>query len=163
VNNRRTVQELPAASVSNLRWALNGVAGKMDLEEDILFLYLTSHGSPHLVSVYFPELALNNLEDRALKDMLDHAGIKWRVLVVSACYSGSFIDTLKDDRTLIITAAAANKTSFGCSDETDWTYFGDAYINTALRGDRSFIAAFEHARAIIAEKESAGQLTPSEP
>jgi Peptidase C13 family len=31
------------------------------------------------------------------------------VLVVSACYSGSFIDTLKDDHTLIITAAAANR------------------------------------------------------
>jgi hypothetical protein len=163
VNNPHTAEELPAASVSNLRWALDGVAGEMDLEKDILFLYLTSHGSPHLVSVNFPELALNDLSDRALKDMLDHAGIKWRVLVVSACYSGSFIDALKDDRTLIITAAAANKTSFGCSDETDWTYFGDAYINTALRDNRSFIAAFEHARTIISGKETAEELTPSEP
>jgi hypothetical protein len=163
VNNPRTVEELPAASVSNLRWAINGVARRMDRDNDVLFLYLTSHGSPHLVSVQFPELALNDLEDRTLRDMLDRAGIKWRVVVVSACYSGSMMDALKDDRTLIVTAAAADKTSFGCGDENDWTYFGDAYVNMALRRESSFIAAFERARAIIASRESAERLTPSEP
>ena len=95
--------------------------------------------------------------------MLDKAGITWRVLVVSASYSGSMIDTLADDHTLVITAAAADKTSFGCSDENDWTYFGDAYINTALRDDRSFIAAFERARSIIEAREQEERLTPSAP
>jgi hypothetical protein len=64
---------------------------------------------------------------------------------------------------LVITAAAADKTSFGCADENDFTYFGDAYVNTALRQDRSFVAAFDAARAIIADREEADDLTPSDP
>jgi len=84
-------------------------------------------------------------------------------VVISACHSGSFIDALKDERTLILTASAADKTSFGCSNENDFTYFGDAYINTALRQDRSFVAAFDRAKDIIARREAAENLTPSEP
>lgn len=163
VNNPRTVEQTPIASISNLRQVLAGVAAKMNLADDILFLFLTSHGSPHRFSVNFPALALDDLSDRELKDMLDRSGIKWRIVVISACYSGSFIDALKDERTLILTAAAADKTSFGCSNENDFTYFGDAYINTALRQDRSFVAAFDRAKDIIARREAAENLTPSEP
>jgi peptidase C13-like protein len=163
VNNPATVTELPIASVANLKAALAGIAGKMNVEEDVLFLYLTSHGSKHVFSTYFPQLGLADLGDRELKAMLDRSGIKWRVVVISACHSGSFIDALKDDRTLILTAAAAEKTSFGCSNENDFTYFGDAYINTALRHTLSFVAAFDQARDIILARERAEKLVPSQP
>jgi hypothetical protein len=163
VNNPSTVGRMPVASVSNLRAALAGIAGKMNVDRDILFLFLTSHGSPHLFSVNFPALDLDDLTDRELRHMLDRSGIKWRVVVISACHSGSFIDALKDERTLILTAAAADRTSFGCASENDFTYFGDAYINTALRQGRSFVAAFDRAKGIIAEREAAEQLVPSQP
>jgi hypothetical protein len=162
-NNPSTLADLPVASVSNLRAALDGVAKKMNVDEDILFLFLTSHGSQHVFSVYFPELALDDLGDRELRQMLDAAGIKWRVIVISACYSGSFIDALKSDDTLVLTAASADRASFGCSSENDFTYFGDAYLNEALRQDRSFITAFEHARAAIVKRETKENLTPSQP
>jgi hypothetical protein len=163
VNNPQTVDELPIASVSNLALALAGIAKRMDVEKDVLFLYLTSHGARHVFSVSFPELLLGDLGDRQLKTMLDRSGIKWRVLVISACYSGSFIDALKDDHTLIATAASKDRTSFGCGTESAFTYFGDAYINTALREDRSFISAFYRARAAVALREQQEGLTPSEP
>lgn len=163
VNNPQTVDELPIASVSNLELALAGIAKRMDVEKDILFLYLTSHGARHVFSVSFPELALGDLGDRQLKTMLDRSGIKWRILVISACYSGSFIDALKDDHTLIATAASKDRTSFGCGTESEFTYFGDAYINTALREDRSFISAFYRARAAVALREQEEGLKPSEP
>jgi hypothetical protein len=163
VNNPRTVSELPVASVSNLQQALIGIAKRMNVQKDVLFLYLTSHGSSHLFSVSFPELALDGLSDRKLKSMLDRSGIKWRVVVISACYSGSFIEALKDDHTLIVTAAAEDRTSFGCASENDFTYFGDAYINTALRQDRSFISAFDRARDAVGAREQEEELTPSEP
>src|SRR5258708_2306947 len=163
VNNPSTVERTPVASISNLHYALAGIARKMNVDRDILFLFLTSHGSEHRFSVRFPALALDDLSDRTLEDMLERSGIKWRIVVISACHSGSFIDALKDERTLILTAAAADKTSFGCSNENDFTYFGDAYINTALRQDRSFVAAFDRAKDIIARREAAENLTPSEP
>ena len=163
VNNVSTLDMLPLASVTNLRLALDGVAGKMSLDKDVLFLFLTSHGSRNWLAVSFPPLGLEDLSARELRRMLDGSGIRWRVIVISACYSGSFIDALKDKRTLIMTAASRNRTSFGCSNENDFTYFGDAYFNQALRHDSSFIAAFEEARRLIAAREREEQLTPSEP
>jgi hypothetical protein len=163
VNNPRTVRELPVASSANLQAALDGVARKMNVEQDILFLYLTSHGAKHVFAVRFPELGLADLSDTELRAILDRSGIKWRVVVISACHSGSFIDALKNEHTLILTAAAADRTSFGCSNENDFTYFGDAYINTALRRELSFVTAFEQARQSIVAREKAEHLTPSQP
>jgi hypothetical protein len=129
----------------------------------VLFLFLTSHGAPDLLAVSFPPHRLLNLTPRQLRAMLDAAAIRWRVIVVSACYSGSFIDALKDARTLVITAAARDRSSFGCSSENDFTYFGDAYFNQALRHGGSFIAAFALARRLIAAREAREGLKPSRP
>ena len=67
--------------------------------------------------------------------MLDDAGIRNRVIVVSSCYSGTFVDALRDDDTLVMTASAKDRNSFGCSNEADFTYFGKAYFDEALRVD----------------------------
>jgi Peptidase C13 family len=163
INHADTVDTVPVASVSNLKRLLPEIAARMNKDEDILFFFLTSHGSPGDPSVDFFPLQLNDLHADELDRMLDESGIKWRVIVVSACYSGSFIEPLKDDNSLIITAARADRTSFGCSNENEYTYFGDAYFNQALRQQRDFIAAFEQARKTIAARESAEDLTPSEP
>ncbi len=53
-----------------------------------------------------PPLELAPLTAPALRSLLDAPGIKWRIVVVSACYSGGFIDALQDDYTLVLTAAA---------------------------------------------------------
>jgi hypothetical protein len=163
VNNRGTADHLPLASDGNLRLALDAVAAKMNPEKDVLFLFLTSHGAENDFAVSFPPLKLEDLSPRELRLMLDGAGIRWRVIVISACYSGSFIDALKDRQSLIITAAARNRSSFGCSSENDWTYFGDAYFNRALRHGSSFIAAFDEAQRLIAAREHQEELTPSRP
>src|SRR5207344_2149888 len=111
------------------------VAEVMDPDEDILFLFLTSHGSKdHHFTLEFGRMAFKTLDPPTLRRLLDESGIKRRVIVVSACYSGGFIDALKDDNSLVITAAAADRSSFGCSDKADFTYFGKAYFDEALRG-----------------------------
>lgn len=163
INNRATVKETPLANGHNLWHALRDIGERIDRDEDVVFLFLTSHGAQNLLSVDFWPLQPDNLVPDDLRTMFDKAGIKWRVIVVSACYSGSFIDELRDDNTLIITAAHADKTSFGCSNENEFTYFGRAYFDQALRGTFSFIDAFEKASYIIAERERAELLTPSEP
>jgi hypothetical protein len=162
VNNIATLESLPVASVSNLEAALGMIGERMDPDEDVMFLYLTSHGSPDpFLAVEFWPLGLKQLTPNMLKGMLDRAGIKWRVVVVSACYSGGFIDPLKDDHTLILTAARADRTSFGCANENQYTEFGDAYFNHQLRHESSFIEAFARARAAIEDKERAEGRTPS--
>ena len=77
-------------------------------------------------------LPLRDLTGEALADALRASGIKWRVIVISACHSGAFIESLKDPYTMVITAAAPDRTSFGCSDDRDLTYFGEAFFRDSL-------------------------------
>ena len=164
INNPATVGESPIASSTSLRLALKRVAEVMDRDEDILFLFITSHGSKeHGASFDFYPMRLKPLEPARLKELLDEAGIRRRVVVVSACYSGSFVDALKDDGTLAIAASAADRNSFGCSNDADFTYFGKAYFDEALRHTYSFSEAFDIAKTAIAERERKESLRSSDP
>ena len=163
VNNRQTIDSLPLANVSNLRLVLNGLAERMNREDDILFLFLTSHGSENTLSTRFWPLRHNDLGAANLRSVLDEAGIGWRVIVISACYSGSFVDELRSERTLVITASRDDRSSFGCSNEADMTFFGRALIDEALRKTRSFTTAYDLAVESVAAREKAEELTPSEP
>lgn len=163
INNAATVDTVPLANSHNLLAALDQVAARMDREEDVLFLFLTTHGKPGILAVNFDPLQLNNLTAPDLRSLLDRAEIKWRVIVVSACYSGSFIDVLKTENTLIVTAARKDRVSFGCSHENDFTYFGRAYFDQALRKTYSFIDAFGDARKIVNTWEVDEELKPSLP
>lgn len=164
INNPNTMLDTPFATVSNLRATLSAIGDLIDQDQDVVMIYLSSHGTKdHKLTISFPPLQLESLSPQALKEMLDDAGIKWRIIVVSACYSGGFIDPLKDEHSLIITAAAADRTSFGCGTESAATYFGDAMFQHALRFEDSFVKAFEDAKKLIAERERAEKRTPSNP
>jgi hypothetical protein len=164
INNPNTMLDTPFATVSNLRATLSEIGDIINPDQDVVMVYLSSHGSrDHKLSIEFPPLQLDALSPQELKSMLDDAGIKWRIIVVSACYSGGFIEPLKDDRTLIITASAADRTSFGCGTESSATYFGDAMFQHALRFEDSFLKAFDDAKKIIADRERAEKRQPSNP
>jgi hypothetical protein len=161
INNPRTVLDEPLATVSNLRETLKAIGGGIDPDDDVVMLYLEGHGSAdRKLAAEFPPLELDALTPESLRDMLDDAGIKWRIIVVSACYSGGWIEPLKDEHTLIMTASAANRRSFGCGTGSDATYFGDALFQHALRFEDSFVKAFEQARERIAERERTEHVSP---
>ncbi len=154
INDRRSLDDQPLASASALGYALKGVASRMDIDRDILFLALSSHGSDEpLLSVTNGSLPLRQLSGELLARALRESGIKWKVIVISACHAGAFIEPLKDEHTILLTAAAADRTSFGCSDDRDLTYFGEAFYRDALPTASSLRDAFDKAKALIAERE----------
>jgi len=164
INNASIVHKNPIASVINLKVALEIISQKMNVEEDILFLYLTSHGSQdHTISVRLGGVTLGNLSSKTLAKILKESGIKWKVVVISACYSGGFIDQLKDDTSMIITSARADRSSFGCSDDAEFTYFGRAFLQQALDRSTSFADAFIKAKEIVSDWEARDHFIPSEP
>ncbi len=164
LNDRRDLESRPLASPTALRYALHGIAEKMDVERDVLFLSLSSHGSPDAtISVSNGSLPLNDLGAEDLAADLQEAGIKWRVIVVSACYSGTFVAPLKNPQTVVITASSADRTSFGCSDDRDLTYFGEAFYRDALPKATSLRNAFEMARDEIKRREQDEAITASRP
>jgi hypothetical protein len=164
VNDQRDLESRPLASVTALRLALADIGKRMDREHDVLILVISSHGSSEpLISVSNGGIPLGDLTGKDLKEALDQAGIRWRVVIISACHAGAFIPYLRDERSIVITAAAADRTSFGCSNDRDLTNFGEAFIRDALPGSSSIRAAFETAQASIAAREHAEGLTPSMP
>lgn len=164
VNSPRTLDRHPLATAGNLRAALQGLATRMDPAEDVLLLFLTSHGSEdHRLAVDLPPVPLRPLDPRLLREALDASGIRWRVVVVSSCYSGGFVDALRDPHTLVITAARADRTSFGCGSDARITWFGRAFLAEGLNATVDFEHAFALASRRIREWELRDGETPSVP
>ncbi|TCB37608.1 peptidase C13 family protein [Acinetobacter sp. ANC 4910] len=163
VNNPATRTEIPIASRTSMELALKRIGQQMNRESDVLFLYMTSHGLQNEFEMENAPLDLAQVDPKWLRDALDRSGIRWRVIVISACYSGSFVSALQNDNTLIITASAADRASFGCSNEADYTYFGRAFFDQAMREQHSMKDAFAQAKDTVAQWETAQGFDPSEP
>ena len=163
VNHRSAVHEVPLASVTNLEIVLARLGRLMRPEKDTLILFVTTHGLENLLAVQFKPLPLNSLTPQRLAGMLDRAGIRNRVIIISACHSGSFIPALRTPTSLVMTAARADRASFGCDNSSDWTFFGNALFEHALRKTRSLVAAFAEASRIVAKWEKEEKFTPSLP
>jgi hypothetical protein len=153
--NTKTGGEVTIASI-------DAAAEHMDRENDVLFLILTSHGSPAGVAVQGRGRE-EILSPVLLARILNHTGVRHRVVVISACYSGVFLNPLANDDTLVITAADADHSSFGCRDKVKWTYFGDAFFNQALRHTADLRSAFAEARNLVSLREMRFGLFPSNP
>ncbi|MDR2875539.1 MAG: hypothetical protein LBV44_06385 [Methylobacillus sp.] len=155
VNSRSSAEHLPLATSRSIAQSLQTLAEKMNRERDFLFVYITSHGSrTHELALGLNGLVLPYLSAQKLADMLKASGIRNQIIVISACYSGGFVPPLQGERTWVITAASADRTSFGCDDERDFTYFGDALFKQALPTALTLSVAFQQADQLVGEWET---------
>jgi hypothetical protein len=163
-NNPASLTTRPLADWSNLETALDAVAAKMDPKQDILLLHLTTHGSEdHTLLVDMDPLPLDQIGARDLPGILGEHPFKYKVVVVNACYSGGFIPPLRGPGTMIITAARADRSSFGCGEQSQLTWFGHAFLVDALNRTGDFTRAFRMARKEVAQWEKRDGYVPSEP
>lgn len=163
VNHQETMQKFPLADPRNFAAAVRAVAKVMNKDDDILLLLMTSHGEPTGFGLRLPNGATSELPAQDVAATLDNAGIKNRIVIVSACFSGTFVPPLANDNTIVLTAADAKSTSFGCAPERDWTYFGDAFFRQSVRPGRDFQHAFDNARILIEGWELMDRAQPSHP
>lgn len=163
VNHRDHLADRPMATRENLRRAAQTLAERTG-PEDLLFIYLTSHGTAeHELVLDQPRMELADLPADELAAVLAPLKNRDKIIVISSCYSGGFIPALKDERTLIMTASRADRVSFGCSEEANFTYFGDALFAQALNQTDDLEQAFKLAKATVAERELADNFEASEP
>jgi hypothetical protein len=163
INNASTAKEAPMASMANIGEGLRAVARRMDRDKDLLVLVLSSHGSRDGFALSYDDMVERTLDPETLRLMLDAAKIKNRVVIVSSCYAGTFIAPLKTSDTMILTAADAEHTSFGCSDDRHWTWFGEALFEKGLADHATLADAFAAAKATIAGWEREQEMTASNP
>ncbi|MCW7540844.1 C13 family peptidase [Aquabacterium sp. A7-Y] len=155
VNHTQTLEQWPWATPLNLQRAIRRAAALMDRDEDLLFLHLTSHGARdgQLAASFWP-LSVDPVQPAQLKAWLDEAGVRFRVISISACYSGSWIAPLAGPDTLVMTAADAEHTSYGCGRLSELTFFGRAMYDEQLRSRTlSFEAAHARSRIVIKQRE----------
>ena len=154
LNHASTAQTHLWATLQNAERAIQALAERMDKDNDVLVVYLTSHGGSDfkLAASHWP-LEVEPLTPQLLRAALDKAGIRNRVIAVSACYSGGWVAPLASDNTLVMTAADATHTSYGCGRLSELTYFGRAMFDEQLRKTRSFESAFAKAVPLIKQRE----------
>ena len=107
------------ASSANVRNAMGGGGGEACLA------FVTSHGEERGVFLR----ADRRFFGPALLDQALTAGCGAvpTVVVVSACHSGTFIDDrMRKPNRVILTAAATDRTSFGCGSDDEFTYVARA-------------------------------------
>jgi hypothetical protein len=164
LNDRRDLVSEPHATGVALRHALDGIGKAMNRDEDVLFLVLSSHGTPDaMIEVSNTNLPPRGLAADDLAQLLRDAGIRWQIVVVSACYSGAFVKPLARNESVVITASSKSRTSFGCSDTRHLTYFGEAFFRDALPGARTLRDAAQAAGRAIRAREREEKVRPSQP
>ena len=163
-NNPASLTTRPLATWSNLENALDAVAAKMDLKQDILLVYFTTHGSEdHTLLVDMDPLPLDQIGASDLPGILAEHPFTYKVVIVNACYSGGFIPPLGNTNTMVITAARADRSSFGCGEQSDLTWFGHAFLVNALNKTDDFRQAFKLAGTQVAAWEKRDNYEPSDP
>lgn len=159
-----TPRTYPGARPYQIASALGRLSQVMDKNEDVLVLFMTSHGNQDgSIAIQEQFRTRFALRPQYLREALDEAGIKNRLIIVSSCFSGAFIPALANESTIVLTAAAYDRTSFGCQPERDWTFFGDAFINQAMRQNRALPDAFNTAKVLIESWEARDNVRPSLP
>lgn len=159
----RGAPALPMGSLHALNLALGRLAELMDPDEDVLVLYSTGHGAPYGITYHDGDQGYGVLTPARLAGLLDELRLRNRLLILSACYSGMFVPALWSETTALFTAASASRTSFGCEADNDWTFFGDAMINRALRKPQPLAAASVEALKLVGEWEATKKYEPSYP
>ncbi|MFN3816815.1 C13 family peptidase [Brevundimonas sp.] len=149
----------PDGGVS-VRAAIEGATAVARRGSGGCLVYFTSHGAPGHI-VFGPE---EQLEPGRMNALIGGwCGQRPTVVVVSACFSGGFMGALSRPNRMIVTAAHAERTSFGCSEDSDYPYF-DGCVIQSLDAATDFIALAGETRRCVAERERVEGLTPpSEP
>ena len=155
--------QYPFATRRNVKAVIGNIARRTD-KDSIVVLLFTSHGSPGELAVKtgYGEYK-ESLSAQDLQEYLEPLKLVPTIIVISACYSGSFVPVLAGEKRIIMTSAAKDRSSFGCSPESEGTYFIQAFFPKDLDGSASLWTMFLRARTRVEEREKSRKLKPSQP
>ena len=153
------VADWPYATLENMAAVLRQVSAMARAQDKVVIL-LSTHGNVDVLSVNFENKFYPYVDSRWLNDALAGLGGKPTLLLLSACFSGSFVEPLSDSNRVILTAASKDRSSFGCQFESTNTYFVDALFNQGALQTSSVVDLMERAKVTIDVRERAMKLSP---
>jgi hypothetical protein len=132
-------------------------------EGDGCLFFATSHGTRQGLQLA-ADPAMSVLSPLALKRILaDTCATAPTVLVISACYSGTFIRReTREPNLVILTAASERRMSFGCRPERRFTYYDGCVLAEFPKGG-TWEALHARLRTCVETKEASSKERPSNP
>jgi hypothetical protein len=149
----------PYATAENVSTVLKKVADLARPQDKVVVLF-TTHGAPDALGINFADTPYHPIKSRWLNEQLAGLGSNPTLLLLSACYSGSFLPTMREPSRIILTAAAFNRSSFGCDFHSSNTFFIDALLNQTQNGEKSLIQLMDAAKVDIDKREQSMGLAP---
>lgn len=149
----------PYATAENIALVLRKASAMARPEDKVVVLFST-HGAVNILSINFSNTYFPNITPRWMNEALADLGGKPTLLLLSACFSGSFLEPLRSPNRVILTAAARDRNSFGCQFQSTNTYFVDALLNQSALLDYSVVQLMERARLEIDARERSMKLSP---
>ena len=151
------------ATLNNIALSFKNL--NIDQAEDSCFLFMTSHGIKN-TGFYLSsgnEGYRDALTPNQLKAVLDNTcGRAPTVVLISACYSGQFIEKLAASNRIILTAAIKDRPSFGCSADTTYTFWDECVIE-AIPQTKTWEELYTNVKGCIERKEGDLGFKPSLP
>jgi hypothetical protein len=149
------------ATVANLRAAIPLL--QVQPGEGCL-LYATSHGTPEGLLLARDPASGYRLRPTALHHLVQAAcGEAPTILVLSGCYTGTFVrDPLRRPNRVILTAASADRPSFGCRPEAQYTFYDGCFLR-ALATAPTWQALHRAVTRCVATAERQLRAPPSHP
>lgn len=149
----------PYATGENIELVLRKVSALARADDKIVVLMAT-HGNVDALAINFGNQDYPYIGSRWLGQALEGLRGKPTLLLLSACYSGSFVEPLSRPERIILTAAARDRNSFGCDFHSSNTYFVDALLNQPSILNHSIVQLMEQARTDVAQRERKMNLSP---
>ncbi len=164
MDNHQQTENLdrPFAHLGNINELLKHI-GKHKRDTDVLVLFLSAHGNIPFLATEIGDQRYADIQATQLATALEQVKDLPSLIIISACHSGSLIPALEKPTRIIVTAAAKEKTSYGCQPLSNNTFFVEEYFGDAFDPTLSVKANFDSARKRISERETREKLIPSEP
>ena len=149
----------PYATTENIEQVLKKIGGLARPQDKVMVL-LATHGNVNSLAVNFSAKEYPHAHPVFLNNAMAGLRGKQVLIVMSACHSGSFLTPLAGPTRIVIAAAAADKSSFGCQFQSTNTYFIDALFNQAAPGEQSIAQMMEKAKIDVDQREKKQKLSP---
>jgi Peptidase C13 family len=149
----------PYASNENISRVIQRVTRLAGPQDKVVLLFST-HGHVNILSNNFNNQYALSLHSNWVNHSMAGLRGKPTLVLISACYSGSFVEPLAGPSRVILTASAKDRNSFGCQFQSTNTYFIDELFNQPSILDKSVTQLMEQAKAGVAKREIAQKLSP---
>ena len=152
----------PLATGRTLTESLAQIGGQLR-DGDIVVVLVSTHGTDRLLSVNVGGRERDPVGAEQLAQALAPLRDTPTVVLLSACYSGSLVPALQRDNRIVLTAAAADRSSWGCAFESRNTFFIEELLGPGFDASRPLVQLMDQAKGRITARETALKLKPSQP